>query len=191
MIDKDTEHEDWNYPDIDNDMDDQFVDLGSLTDDAETPPKPKVNVDEIIEQNNILMTELTELREKYTYIESISSSVFGSLLQAKSYINDEIIDLIKSTIKTISEKIIRNELRQDPQLFIQIIDKLTASIDYNGGTVAVIVSKIDHQKLIELNHPLKDAVKLDENLEMGDVIIKSNNCEINSIINESLNELLR
>lgn len=172
------QNDDWKFPDI-NPANLQMLDQDE-----------KLDVQKLLNELAILKKDYQALSIEFEANKKISTAICERLTQANSYIDEELIEVIKNIVNAISKKIIQRELMQDKTLIIEIIENLQKALDANNGPISIYVCEKDFNNLKNEGHPFAQVVKVDKLLNIGDVIIQSNMNEIKAVISESVENLL-
>lgn len=145
--------------------------------------------EEINTEMENLKIEVEQLKSEYETKITLLNHIFQQLTHPLSVIDNEMIDLIIVIIKNITKKIIYKEIDADPNLIKKMIEELGKEIQSQNGLINVCLSQADYEKLANNDSQLTLAVKPD--LNIGDIIIKSNFTEIRAVLTERIDQLMR
>jgi|SRR5579885_266275 flagellar biosynthesis/type III secretory pathway protein FliH len=148
---------------------------------------------EIVEREAYLMgkQEIEQLRQDYESRLSVLANLLNKLKNPASIIDEELIELIQDIVKKISKRIILKEIAVDPSLFSHMINELRGLIDSKNGMITVYLSEQDYQRLDSDKCHMTGLANIDNQLNEGDIVIKSNFAEVRALLDDRIDQLIR
>lgn len=139
-----------------------------------------------------MQDEVDELKLEYQSKLQVVNSIIEKCKQPLLEIDADLIDLVNFLINKTVRKIIHKEIQSDPKIIKKIIKELCDLMQNKNGVMTVFVSEKDFNKMHGEDLELIPSIfiKSSDKLNEGDVIVKSNFCEIRAILNERINKLI-
>lgn len=150
----------------------------------------KNKLDEEIKKQAILQAELKKLKEEYTHKLKTVNHLLDKLQDPITMIDGEIFLLIQDMLKKSIKRIIQKEINDDNGLIDKMIAELKAIIPMQDGMITVYVSQTDYDRLQDDTSHSSTVVKTNEELQPGDIIIKTHFTEIRALLNERIDQLV-
>lgn len=134
-------------------------------------------------------TEISQLKQAYSERIQLSNQVLQHLANQVKIIDEDIMQLINDVIHKITVKIIHQELKQDPQVLMNMIRSTLDEIPEQKAPITIFISPVDKEKITEMT---EDNLiwQTDANLASGDFIIKSQIAELRAILPQRIERLL-
>ena len=133
--------------------------------------------------------ELAQLKHEYTERINLSNQILQHLANQVNLIDEDILGLMGDVIKKVAERIIHQELKQDPTLICKMLQRILEEVPEQKVPVTVVISNADKEQLAEMT---ADNIiwQTDATLASGDVIVKSQIAEIRAILPERIEHML-
>jgi len=137
------------------------------------------------------LIELDNLKREYEARINILDNLLNKLKNPTSILDEELIELIQDIVRKIARKIICREIEMDKTLLPQMINELKTLIDTKNGILSINLSQADYARLEAEQNQLSNLMSVDSNLQMGDIIVKSNFAEVRAGLNDRIEQLIR
>lgn len=135
--------------------------------------------------------EIEQLKQNYESKLQLLNNLVSKLKNPASIIDEELLELIQDIIKKISKRIILKEIATDPAIFSHMITDLKSLIDSKNGMITIFLSAQDYHRLDSDKHHASGLANIDNQLNEGDVVIKSNFAEVRALLDERIEQLIR
>ncbi len=189
---------DWSFPEIDVpplptfDMEGEAEtesDNAKVIRQADEAAEKAASVNQSI--NAAALIELDNLKREYEARINILNNLLNKLKNPTSILDEELIELIQDIVRKIAKKIICREIETDKTLLPQMINELKALIDAKNGILSINLSQADYARLEAEQNQLSNLMSVDSNLQVGDIIVKSNFAEVRAVLNDRIEQLIR
>lgn len=191
----------WNFPEVDleaqTDLDES---LQTIDKDVNQDTYSKQELAELernrelelrAKENSLLRDEIEVLKTNFQSQVEVMVKLVNKLRNPVSIIDEEIVELLQDIIKKLTKRIICKEISAAPETLTQMINELRSLIEAKNGLIAIHLSNNDHSRLDALKNQFSGIACIDNNLNDGDIIIKSNFGEVRALLNERIEQLIR
>lgn len=192
----------WSFPEVDLGAGSDEIDLSAyftaLNSNEEEKSDAAEDTQEQAKQENqeenikaLAKQEIEQIRQNYEEKVQVINNLLNKLKNPASIIDEELVELIQDIVKKISKRIILKEIVTDPMLFSQMINELRTLIDSKSGMITVYLSAQDYHRLDTDKNHAAGLANIDNNLNEGDIVIKSNFAEVRALLDERIDQLIR
>lgn len=165
----------WDYPELNT--------LSSIKNSTSVPPEPTALE---IQQEQERLAHTEALKQHLQVVRNISQT----LSQQFHDLNDTLFTNIVQLIKKTAEKVIQKELALDNERFQDMLKQALTEIQRDNAPCTIYVAVEQHQYLVTHEAmPAEITLQPDPTLKSGDFRIKTVYSELESIIENRLNEL--
>lgn len=197
-----TDIDDWTFPELQVIEDYEEIELDVDSDmrhgAMNIKPSPGPESNQIVEEEEQEQNEIELVKQELEKTKSSSAEkilIMNKMIEELKYpisiVEDQVIDVLIDIIKKISFKIIQKEITLDRSIIYNMINDLSSLIHENGGMISVSISKEDYMVLELENNTEENNIIVDNSLNKGDIIVKSNHSEIRAILDERIDSLIR
>lgn len=153
--------------------------------DVSTTEELSADADERARRDAAVSDSLTSLKNKIDVLDNITANVNRKLSEIDETLVNNVILLIKNSVK----KIIHKEIALDDGVLKHMISQSLQAISAGGDACVVYVSEDDYHVL---HHDLSLSqldIRCDHNLSRGDYVIKTKLSELEAILEQRLQSL--